>query len=388
MTGAKKEWMLGDATDDEEKSGEKKEFGGPVGFGAGLERLENGPVIVTTQALLVDVAYIDTVRQVFKANIDLTFHWKDHPDVYVLNGSNWEFRDPDEEMFKNDITLFNDCGLQEMHDDPDFGTAVLKTGDPVSFKFVNYSQEWRAPMDLRQFPFDTQRLPVVFLSSTCNMHQLQYRFLKDRRIKDVVTNIPLHDWHVKDIHFEQQHYELAANAGYVDRAGDSTLMAVVVTVQRIPGFILSRVAVVMFVMMIMSGAIFLCPPDDFVGRFSVAVTLFLTAVAFSFTISQLLPSIPYSTRLDMVGAVMYIALFLASIQTCLQFLLLRRDPEYDALTVDGYCAIVYYAAVLGVALWFFTPILPWGSFRTPVVPTFVNNETIKMESIMLGIPLK
>jgi len=92
----------------------------------------------------------------------------------------------------------------------------------------------------------------------------------------------------------------------------------------------------------MSWVIFIIPSDDLAGRSGVAVTLFLSAVAFQFVVSSMIPKTSYNTAMDNFMFMTYIYSFAPLLESVIVFNLQKTGYNDIAQTFD-YVAIPVFA---------------------------------------------
>jgi len=101
---------------------------------------------------------------------------------------------------------------------------------------------------------------------------------------------------------------------------------------------------------------FFVDPEELANRLGLAITLFLTAVAFHFVVSADLPKIAYATRLDKLLAFMYWLLFATAVEHVIANRLTRSySTSYVSDTCDLAAIIVYYVVLLVGTVWFLLP---------------------------------
>ena len=96
---------------------------------------------------------------------------------------------------------------------------------------------------------------------------------------------------------------------------------VTVQLERIPWYYVSNIVGPMILIVLMSGCSFVIPFKDVADRLSASLTLVLTAVAYKYVVSQMVPPIGYSTRLDRYVTWCFAFLFLVVVENCLAYYL-------------------------------------------------------------------
>jgi hypothetical protein len=69
--------------------------------------------------------------------------------------------------------------------------------------------------------------------------------------------------------------------------------------------------------------------DDFLTNISIAFTLMLTVVAFTFQATSLLPRLPYTTFMGMLTILGYLSIFASMVVIIAAELLVRKSETFD-----------------------------------------------------------
>lgn len=143
-------------------------------------------------------------------------------------------------------------------------------------------------------------------------------------------------------------------------------MVVDLQVERLSGFYVQYVAIMMLCLSGLGLLAFIMPLDAIVGRVNTLLTLILTAVAFKFVLASSLPKVQYTTRMDVyVGMVMgslIITTVLAVIPHHIDVLSGDVYTQGDAGRINLYTAYVSGSLVVGsFVFWLFlSPMLGSG----------------------------
>jgi hypothetical protein len=217
------------------------------------------------------------------------------------------------------------------------------------YSIARYATTYRAPMDLRRFPFDRQVLPLVFESSTYRLQELAFRYEVKPGVSIRVDGPPLPvakklalspDIHIPEWAIENVQVRQGVNRYAFDNDSAWSQFRVELVLSRNYGFYFWRVFAIQAVIVILSWLVFVHEPADLGSRMSFSLTLFLAAVAFSFVITGLIPHISYLTFLDAFMLVSYGLIFLTAIVNAAVYWLDRRTPGSPAA-----CRINRWAAV-------------------------------------------
>ena len=197
-------------------------------------------------------------------------------------------------------------------------------------------------MNLRDFPFDVQELPVnissswlasdmtyVFADGDCDSKKLieicadpivkengEYNLtgVKIETLEHHYTNLARYD-------FQQEGYhEISAKFQF----------------SRNPVYYLRGLFLIINLVLLIACAAFWLDPTDTGTRFSISTTMFLTLVAFHFVILGSLPKVPYSTRLDKWIVGCYVLMFYSNVENVLMFQLSESQPDL----CNQWCSII------------------------------------------------
>jgi len=222
---------------------------------------------------------------------------------------------------------------------------------------LTYNLEFRAPMDLQEFPFDKQKLPVHFISNLFTRDKLRWLPIQKKasEILSADVLVRLTDFAITSVSI--RHSDFAA--GYLTRYSDTSIfhqLSLILHVNRRPDYYLTRIVSVIVFLLVMAGGAFFVGPDELANRLGLSITLFLTAVAFHFVVSADLPKIAYATRLDKLLAFMYCLLFATAVEHVIANRLTRTySVSYVSDTCDLTAIILYYVVLLLGTLWFLLP---------------------------------
>jgi len=216
-----------------------------------------------------------------------------------------------------------------------------------------------APMDLHDFPFDRQVLPVEIESAAFPTHQVVFDYLggqhKDRgwtvplRPEEVLGNsVRLPEWKVDAV----QVREFDKYYSFIDATYSRYRIEILVS--RRSGFYIWKVMAIEAMMVIMSWVIFRLDPGELGNRLAVSITLLLATVAFNLVVSDITPRVSYLTLLDWFLLGCFVLIFLAGLEAVLVYSL-HRSGKGAAMTarVDR-CSLVAFPGLfllLNVLLW-------------------------------------
>jgi len=179
------------------------------------------------------------------------------------------------------------------HNDP-LDSNVLKVGDDLVLS-MRFEGEFFENMELENFPFDMQELSIDIAINCRPNGKLPVDLVvaNDAQIGVSEHGFALH-----------QLYDLDYRMTFVERViGDVTsscypTITISARVYRKPGYVIFNVLIPMATFVIMAGMQFTIDRANQDARLAVSLTLVLTAAAYKFSISSMIPSISYLTLAD------------------------------------------------------------------------------------------
>ena len=130
--------------------------------------------------------------------------------------------------------------------------------------------------------------------------------------------------------------------------------AVYMMVKRRSNYYLLNVFAMTVALTLLSGLGFSCELESNGDRLSITLTLLLTSVAFKLVTSEMLPKVPYLTRLDVLMLSSMLTLFITSFLVVLPsgILLLWPEDTVTAMQVNGaLAATVILSSITLAMLW-------------------------------------
>ena len=199
------------------------------------------------------------------------------------------------------------------------------------------------PYNLRAFPFDKQRMSIVFSDAVFPSSRVHYGDKPGPSgIDDVVLN-QLSAWKVleNNLVFErtQRTYKYEDGAPAYDYGTFS------VDVARHVSFHLGKFFLPLLVIVFISFSVFWIDPEDLGSSMSVGVTCLLAAVALQFTEEGSLPDVNYLTIADRAFTICYVLIGLAVLQAVWTNRLARGGQKDKAVLLDRRCRVIFPVAL-------------------------------------------
>ncbi|HEX7184616.1 MAG TPA: hypothetical protein VF756_22520 [Thermoanaerobaculia bacterium] len=308
------------------------------------------PTRVATSFFFSTIDGVDSVNETFNADFYLLLAWDDPRLASLQSGEIDTAR-----IWEPKVEGINSRDLQRIWD-------YFEFPEPGKVQLQNrFSGTFAAPMDLHDFPFDRQVLPVLIESSTVPVEGMVFAYpgVQNRekawsllvKPADVLGHgVRMPEWTVDAIRVrEMENYYDFLKVGY-SRYG------IEIYVTRRAGFYIWKVIVMEVLLVILSWVVFLQEPGDIGNRSTVSVTLLLATVAFSYVISGITPRISYLTLLDYFLLGSFFAIFLSALENVVVYLLHKRgSADRSSLTtrIDRWSLVLFPVAflVFNALLW-------------------------------------
>jgi branched-chain amino acid transport system substrate-binding protein len=286
--------------------------------------------IVYTGLDFYRINYVDISGQNFDAEFFLWFRWKG--DVELVESID----------FLNGIYTEED--LKEI-------VREDRTG-PVNYVCYKVKRRFLTPYDLRNFPFDTQRLPMT----------LSHRNLDADRVLLVVDSENLSSSTLEEIYPEEWTYigredyagthvlnSTFGDPRYVGEASEVefSIFQTNVVIRRILFPIMVKLFLPMAIMITVSVLVLLIPTQQFDARIGLVMTALLSLIVFHLSQGESLPSVGYLVKADQYFMVSYVLMFTLILNTITVNILVRRESLTLARKLDcWFAAIVIPIAVV------------------------------------------
>ena len=285
---------------------------------------------VEVRIYLIDIEGIDTVSQNFTANLTLVFRWKDPSLAHAGPGS---ISMPLDNIWFPRIQILNQQRLvstlpREAEVHPDGGVVQRQRF------WGNLSQ----PLDLREFPFDSQRLQVRLANVGFDEELVNLIPSPDSKISASMT-IP--DWEVTG--WESFPKELTLD----DDSDGLKGIVLSVDVKRDIAFFKYKVIFPLILIVMMSWMVFWIDPTLVASQISLSITAMLTMIAYRFALAGMMPRLGFLTILDHFVLASTVVVFLSMAEVIYTAHLSTSDQLEKARKVDRnarwIAPVVYFA---------------------------------------------
>ena len=310
-------------------------------FGQSTESLrsrpgsQEEPTIVQTGIFLVDVREIDGARQTFTADVFLRLRWKDprlasSEGLRVLQANN---------VWNPNLQIVNRVLVQTTLPEV---LEVDKEGN-VTYR-QRFIGQFSCSLDLRDFPFDRQAFPIVFVA--VGFSPTDVKFLKDNETA-MSSKLSITDWNVASWDAAEHPYQVAlssrALAGYKFEFRAT----------RYFYFFLVQIIIPMTLILGMSWIVFWLDPNQAGPRISISITSMLTIVAYRLLLGNFIPRLSFLTRMDYFVFSCTFLVFLSLVIVVYISRLEVNQKEPTANKLNNHCRWVFPALFLLVVCFCF-----------------------------------
>lgn len=301
---------------------------------------DGAPTTVFVSVFLLDIDEVNSANQTFTANVAYDLRWHDPRLAHSEEGAK---AFPIGDVWNPRIQIANSQKVFASF--PEI-VHVSPAGE------VSYQQRvWGSfsqPLDLRDFPFDTQGFQIDLVSAGYAPEELV--FVPDPELKSGIGDeLSLPDWDITDLKAGGMAHQPNAAAGAL--AG----FRLTFEAGRQIGYYLLKVILPLILIVAMSWIVFWIDPKESATQISVSVTSMLTLIAYRFMVGGLLPSISYLTRLDVFILCSTLLVFATLMGVVITSTLAKSDRLQSARRIDRIARVAFPAVfllVLGIAFVF------------------------------------
>ncbi len=281
---------------------------------------EGTPTPVKIGVYILDVYDIDDVEQTFTAEFAYRLQWRDERLAAGLaEGETRRFGM--EEVWRPNVLVFNGRGLESQVE----RFIEVDAQGNVSLWQRDYG-DLAFRLNLRDFPFDTHHLPIIFVSGRYGPEAV--RFEVDRRFTGESEELAIADWMIRAAEPRLDGYHFAP------QGRDLSMAVFRIEATRRVGFFVWRVIAPLMLIVFMSWMVFWIDPNHLEAQVGVSATSVLTLVAFQFALGVLLPRIAYLTRIDIFILITSLLVFLALVEGVVTSGLAGKGRHETALRID------------------------------------------------------
>jgi len=296
------------------------------------------PTKVLVAPYVIDIENINSAKQQFTIDLVLSLEWKDSR----LAGR--QRRLSLNEIWHPQAYLYNQRLVRKFLPD-----VVEISPDGTVLYMQRYYGHLASRLDLRDFPFDRQTLPITVVSFLYSPEQVN--FVLDTRYTGRAENFSNTDWQIDSGKGSVRAHRTAATH---DRAQQYRLARFdyVFTAKRHLSYYVWKVIGPLILIVLMSWAVFYIDPAQIGPQLGLAATSILTLIAFLFSLGNILPPISYLTRMDYFVYASLALVFLAFIEALASGFLAAHGKHELAKRFDRISRWVFPLAFAVFNVWF------------------------------------
>jgi gamma-aminobutyric acid receptor subunit beta len=303
--------------------------------------LGGAPDEVTVGIGLLDVVDIDNRQQVFTVDIFVQIQWRD-PRLAIEGDVTDDYRTfAVSDIWTPRLTVVNSRGLDVLL--PEVVT-VDRQGN------VELRQRLAGPLavelDLRDFPFDTQLLPIEIVSYQYSPDELVFSPASKlvARLDDLSGN----GWAFALVEPEISVYRLS------DNGPGSSLLTFAVLAKRDAGYYTLTLALPMTLILFLAWMAHWLPPDLVPARMGIASATVFSLIAFGVSFRLTLPPIAYLTIADRFVVYANVLVLLSLIVTVVSTRWITSEREAASIRLCRYSRLAFPWLYVLVTLLAFT----------------------------------
>lgn len=190
------------------------------------------------------------------------------------------------------------------------------------------------PLNLRDFPFDSQELRFDLVSTGYSPEEVL--LVQDAvRASGIADELTLPDWEITGLVIGPIVHQPNPSAGAL------AAFRVEIAADRSRGYYIFKVILPLILIVAMSWIVFWIDPADAGSQIGVSVTTMLTLIAYRFMVGGLLPPISYLTRLDGFVLLSTILVFACLIVVVVTSIFAKSGRIESARRVDRIARVVF-----------------------------------------------
>lgn len=287
---------------------------------------DGGPTEVRCAVAVLDVDDISDANQSFTVNVFTGFRWKDPREAHSEPGS---IKKPISEVWHPNLTFLN---RQKIWSSLGHFVEIEPDGEVIYRQ--QFWGDFSQPMNLHDFPFDQQRFDIQIIYVGSDKEE-ELKLVSNPESDSFVTdNYSVADWEIVD-------YGTSSEALEIPTGGLVPSFTLSFTAKRLSQHYVIKVIAPLLMIILLSWVVFWLSPTEGGSQLGVAVTSFLTVIAYHVALGSKLPEISYLTRLDVFVFGGTIIVFLAMIEVVITTGLAQKGKVDAARWLDRVCRVIF-----------------------------------------------
>ena len=297
-----------------------------------------GPTEIRCAIAVLDVDEINDAGQNFTVSVYTRFEWDDPREAHGGTGKGIKELN---EVWNPRFLLINRQKTWSS-----IGGNVEITPEGTVIYREQFWGDFSQPMNLHDFPFDEQKFSIQAVVGGGELPG-SLELVQDPDVNSyIVENYSVADWKVVSSGVSPQ--------PYVTPAGDEVdAFAFIFTAKRLSNHYMIKVIAPLLMIVVLSWVVFWLDPKEGGSQLGVAVTSFLTMIAYHVALSARLPEISYLTRLDVFVFGATLLVFFAMLEVVITTGLARTERIARARWLDRICRFVFPGTLVLLAVYAF-----------------------------------
>ncbi|MGE0667283.1 MAG: hypothetical protein AB7O49_12060 [Sphingomonadales bacterium] len=306
--------------------------------------VRDGPVRVQASFELRDINGVDDVSESFELAGVLTLRWRDPRRAFdpaaagtaekVYQG-NFQVAEIAAGWYPQ-MVLANEAGLFQVS-----GIALRVRPDGASTLVQTVNAVAEARFDMRRFPFDRQRLEAMFQVPGFGADEVMLEVAPGAEAS-LIRDLAIPQWRVTGARIVAG--TRAAPAG----AGAASTLTVSVDVERESFYVRRLITLPLVLIVLLSFSVFWMDRSSLGDRLSVSFMGILSAVAYQFVMSELLPPISYFTLMHGFLTLSFLIMCISVVVNLVAGRLDQRGKAALSDRIDGISRWVFPLAYFGL----------------------------------------
>lgn len=293
------------------------------------------PTEVLINFALVDIHEVIDANQLVEISLAVFISWK---DPTLAHSGKQSIHYAPESIWTPGLTIFNASQLNKEED-----RRLEVTPDGIVHMEEVYRGKLYQSFNLKDFPLDKQQLRITLVSPGNRPDEVilkQHPKIASR----ISPKFSLPDWSIENWSVES--YLLQ----FTEDAPGRYIYNITLDAHRSSRYYFLKVIIPLVLIMGMSWLVYWIHPSNVETQVGMGATSMLSLIAFRFTIDQVLPEIPYLTRLDLFILLAMIMVFSSLAESVTTGHLFKNGREKLAIKIDSYGRWIYLILLLGVIL--------------------------------------
>lgn len=291
------------------------------------------PTVVRVSLFVIDILTIDTTRQSFTADLLFELTWRD-PRLRISRGA------PDR-IFNLDDVWWPELGIVNRRQAESLLPWVMRVDSEGTVHLTQrLVASFTASFDLREFPYDTQILPVHVVSYRYRPEELE--LVPDRFEGARGTSFSAAGWR-----YELSESDIKAGGVMIT---ERARLDFVITAARNPRHFRISAFVPLVLIVLMAWSVFWIDPTYLPSQIGLSTASVFTLIAFRLSLRLYMPEVSYMSVADKVVLGCTVLVFLALGEVIAVGWMVTNGREALARRTDRWARWLYL--VIAAALWF------------------------------------